>query len=224
MTDLAVTPFGGAELLRKAARALALSGRRERLDAGVQRKLRNRQPMYRADMTKSERASIKHFGSNQWNALQMPINGGPERARRTSWSRGCRRALTANRRAVIYRHIRVVGRPAAPWLSSNASSRPYFYTSAPRGVNARICRGHGRTPRGGTTRLGRALWSVGSHERREGPGTEARREPVTESNQGLRASRASSRRYSRRRDREPECVNVSRTGFSARLLRVAAAG
>jgi hypothetical protein len=29
---------------------------------------------------------MKHFGSNQWNAPQMPINGGPERARRTSWS------------------------------------------------------------------------------------------------------------------------------------------
>ncbi len=66
-TDLAVTPFGGAELLRKTARAPALPRPPcERLDAGVQRKLRNRQPMYRADMTKSERACLGWPGLIPW--------------------------------------------------------------------------------------------------------------------------------------------------------------
>jgi len=43
-------------------------------------------------------------------------------------------------RAVICRHIRVVGRLDALWLSSNAIGGPYFCASAPRRVTVRICR------------------------------------------------------------------------------------
>ena len=49
-------------------------------------------------------------------------------------------SIVAGRRAVIYRHIRVVGRLAAPWLWPNASRPTVFLCSDARGVNVLICR------------------------------------------------------------------------------------
>ena len=107
-TDVAGSAFGGTELLRKPARTLALP-RPSRATRRRRSAQPNSQPMCRADMTNSERPNYDQFGSNRWDALQMPINGGPERARRTSWSRGSARAPIAGsalaQPAVLSAHI-----------------------------------------------------------------------------------------------------------------------
>ena len=46
----------------------------------------------------------------------------------------------AGRRAVINRHIRVVGRLATPWSWPNESRPTVFLCSGARGVKVRICR------------------------------------------------------------------------------------
>lgn len=77
-TDLAVTPFGVPSCCGRPLEPWHLHGRRERLGAGVQRKLRNGQPMCRADMAKLERASMKHFGSKP---MECPPNTDQRRSR-----------------------------------------------------------------------------------------------------------------------------------------------
>ena len=71
-----------------------------------------------------------------WRAEQPNLYAASKRA--TERPLPC---ISAGRRAVIYQHIRLIGRLVAPWLWPNASRPTVFLCSGARVVNVRICRG-----------------------------------------------------------------------------------